>query len=236
MFIKIYGFTVLNLKILIAEKIAFLWSVALPVVIALVYQNDITSALAHDGHKQWYLGWYWTYVIVAAFVNGIGLQLARMREYGLLKSYILIAGGKSPFIIATFVTQLIFCSLSLTLFNVIVGLYFNAFSFTMLLHSFLLMLCSLPFGLFTLVLTILPIKISNLGTIINIVLYPLFIMAMNAYHSDWNLLNPFGWINQMIFTLDGGGISLVFMGVSILYLAIGVFSYIKMNLISYVQR
>ncbi|EJW14581.1 hypothetical protein PAV_12c00430 [Paenibacillus alvei DSM 29] len=39
MFKKIYGFTVLNLKILLSEKVVFLWAVALPVVVTLFFKK-----------------------------------------------------------------------------------------------------------------------------------------------------------------------------------------------------
>lgn len=238
MLIKVYGFTILNLKILIFEKITFFWTVVLPVVMALFFQDSVTSSLTLEDQKLLYMGWIWTYIIVASFVNGIGLLLARMREYGLLKTYVLIAGGKSPFVLATFITQLVFCYLSLTIFNVIVGLYFEVFSLNLLWDSFLLMFCSLPFGLLTLVLTILPLKISDLGTVINIVLNPLFLLAANTdhYNSFWTFMNPFGFINHMIVFLKNGAFPYLLVAACIVYVAAGLFSFKNMNLISYIQR
>lgn len=238
MLIKVYGFTSLNLKILISEKIAFLWSVVLPVATALFFQKSMTSSLTLEDQKLLYMGWIWTYIVVASFVNGIGLQLARMREYGLLKTYVLIAGGKSPFVIATFVTQLVFCYLCLTIFNVVVGIYFDVFSLNLLWESFLLMLCSLPLALLTLVLTVLPLKISDLGTVINIILYPLFLLAANTdhYNSVWIFINPFGFLSHMTVFLQSGEFPILLMAVCVVYAAVGLFSYKKMNLISYIQR
>lgn len=238
MFKKIYGFTVLNLKILLSEKVVFLWAVALPVVVTLFFQKSTTDSLSIHDSKIWYMKWFWCYIIIASFVNGIGLQLARMREYGLLKTYVLISGSKSPFVIATFLTQIIFSLLSLSLYNLIVGLYFNVFSFDLVAQSFLLICISIPFGLFTLFLTVLPLKIGNLGTVINIILYPLFILAFKDEHvsSIWNLINPFSFVYQMNKAISFGTIHFSLIAVGFLYLLVGALSFKKMNLISYVQR
>ncbi|MEM5624105.1 hypothetical protein AAHB47_02175 [Bacillus wiedmannii] len=127
---RIFGFTILNIKILFSEKIALVWTVVLPVFIALIVQKNVLDSITTQADLINYLSLFWVFIIVSSYINGIGLQLARLREYGLLKTYSLIAGNKNIIIFATFLTQILFCFISLMLFNFIMCIIYNIQDFS----------------------------------------------------------------------------------------------------------
>ncbi|PAD71490.1 hypothetical protein CHH67_24315, partial [Paenibacillus campinasensis] len=95
---RVFGFFILNLKMLLFEKVAFVWSVIFPLFIALVLQRNILDSTSNDLDIIKYIFWFWAFIIISTFLNGIGLQSARLKESGLLKTYTLIAGSKYPII------------------------------------------------------------------------------------------------------------------------------------------
>ncbi|MBH5316461.1 hypothetical protein I6N90_01410 [Paenibacillus sp. GSMTC-2017] len=120
-------------------------------MLAILYQRSRVIDLDNDQAVLNYLSLFWTYVIVITFVNGIGLQLAGMRENGWLKTYVLIAGSKLPIILSSLLTPFLITCMSLFLFNIIVGTYMKILLIDLILYSFLLIVFSLPFAIFTLI-------------------------------------------------------------------------------------
>lgn len=228
------------------EKIAFVWSIIFPVFIALLVQKSMLDSLTDPNELIKYFGWFWVFIIISTFLNGVGLQAARLREYGLLKTYTLIAGNKYIFIFGMLLTQIVFCSVSLLLFTFIISSIYNVFSMKLVIVPLIGMLLALPFGLATLSLANLPVQYNNLTTIVNIFIYPLFLVAVSFHSSEFFLLklfNPYKLIYEMTMTFANGlhilqynGFHIGIFFVSLFYLAIGVFSLKKLNLLSVLQR
>lgn len=121
-----------------------------------------------------YISFFWVFIIISTYINGIGLQIARIREYGLLKTYVMITGNRYTFLTAILLTQISFGAISLLLFTSIVSIYYRAFSFNLLLSSLIVLLVSFPLAIASVSIAAIPIKFNNLSTIMNILVYPLF--------------------------------------------------------------
>ncbi|UHA74282.1 hypothetical protein [Paenibacillus sp. 481] len=242
---QVKAHVILDLKILFTEKVALAWSVALPVVIALVFQGKFLESISSEEQFTYYLSWFWIFIIIASFVNGIGLQIARLREYNLLKTYVLIAGAKHPYVISVFITQCIFVAVSNLLFTTILSSIVGQFTLLNFILPLLLWFMAIPIGMATLLFAVLPLKLSSVTTFINIALYPLFLVSLNNLNVPpmVNWVNPFTIMRHLIDVL----MSLFSMLTSLtlqpilfimlgLYFVIGLFSYKKLSLLSLVQR
>ena len=91
-----------------SEKLALVWSIILPVVIAVLYQKSMLDSVSTNEDLIQYFSRFWVFILFSCFVNGIGLQLARLREQGLLKTYTFIAGNKYPIVLEQFLLKLYF--------------------------------------------------------------------------------------------------------------------------------
>ncbi|MDO7907635.1 hypothetical protein Q5741_14590 [Paenibacillus sp. JX-17] len=236
MWIKVWSFTLLNLKIQISEKIAVVWSLLFPVVFAFMYKNS--NGQLDDEGKMYYMAFFWSFIIVVTFIQNVGLYLARLREMGQLKTYVLIAGTKTPFILSALLTQIIFCYLSMSIFNLVLGVYMDILSVKLFLYSALMMLCSLPFGAATLILTTLPAKVSSTAAIINIAFIPLSWLANHSGSLPelLKILNPFYFVIQFYLLLAYGDFGFEAGGMLALYALAALYSIRTMSLSSPVQR
>ena len=236
----IQSYFILYLKIMVTDKIPFLWTIGLPLVLALAYgtQNDFTYADFLS-----FIPLFWGYIILSTYLNGIGLQLARMRERGLMKTYIMISGDKLSCILAMILVQVVFAAVSLVFFTVTVSLVTGFFSFQLIGLSLLVLLGSLPLAFASTLLTLVPFKISSMATLANIVMYPLFLVSTRQSEQWFSYLNPFYTIRQLSFEilhffkdLDASVNGLTLLLALILYLLSGLFAIKRFNLLSILTR
>ena len=237
---QIKSYLRLYLKIMLKDKVPLLWTIGLPLGIALLYgpreelnQSDFLL----------FISFFWVYIILSIYLNGIGLQLSRMREHGLMKTYIMISGNKFTFVIAVIMAQVIFAFVSLVVFTSVVTIIYGYLSVEMLLMPILLLIASLPFAIASTVITLLPIKISSMSTLANILLFPLFLLARELPDHFLSYLNPFFaleqnalWIINVVTSLDiKFNIALTLIA-TLIYFVIGFVSIKKLNLVSLVTR
>ncbi len=241
---KTLGFFLLNFKIITAEKIAFVWSVLLPAFIAIVHQQNVLRSLS--GFREWvlYLCWFWVFIIISCFVYGVGLQLARLRESGMLKTYTMLSGGKYPIVFGTILSQIVFCLVSLFIFTFIITFLNGMMGARFFILPVILLFISLPFGLFILFLPNLPFQYGNFSVIVNILIYLLLWLAYDSGNGSLAaLFNPFRLFYELALFI-GGLLRIhepfafrpeyaIVLGI---YLLIGFFSLKKLNLLSVVQR
>lgn len=177
-------------KVVVTDKIPFIWTFVIPLVIALTQSSsDIRQATTAEYYPG--LSYFWVYIILATYVNGVGMELARMREYGLMKTYVMISGNKLTYVIAVILAQLLFASISLTLFTTVVTLVHGFFSFKLIATSLLVLIGSIPFAVASVAITALPVKVSSLGTFANILMFPLFLLAIKSPDQWFSFFNPF---------------------------------------------
>ncbi|QWU07012.1 ABC transporter permease [Heyndrickxia coagulans] len=241
---QVLAFYLLYLKMLLAEKIALIWSVIFPVVIALVFQRGFLNDATDEKEIVQYISFFWAFIIISTYINGIGLQIARIREYGLLKTYVMITGNRYTFLTAILLTQISFGAISLLLFTSIVSIYYRAFSFNLLLSSLIVLLVSFPLAIASVSIAAIPIKFNNLSTIMNILVYPLFFLSLNSRSSNLlNYVNPYYIIHEIteiVINLLMGidytyNFYLLLLSI-LLYLVVGLFIIKRFNLLSLTSR
>ncbi|MDQ0157456.1 hypothetical protein [Robertmurraya andreesenii] len=239
---KFFGFQILDAKILLTNLVSFFWTLILPLFSALVLRGTLLDSIETESEIQNYLSWFWIFIIVSSFIYGVGLKLARFRDMGILKTYILISGDKRIFIYAILLNQFIICLMCLMIFSFVMAIVYNLNIVMLLLIPFLLLVCSIPFAFATLLIATINLKHSTLNTIASILIYPGFLMALNTRYSEieWtDLLNPFNILytfSQYSSSLFLGNLSLVPFLFLLVYLLIGFVSIRKINLVSRVER
>lgn len=243
---RVFGFFILNLKMLLFEKVAFVWSVVFPLFIALVMQKNILDSTSNNLDMIKYIFWFWAFIIISTFLNGIGLQTARLKESGSLKTYTLIAGSKYPIMLGIVLTQVIFAILSLVLFTTIVTLIYSVFSLKILMLMVIIVIISIPLAFATFSVALLPVQFSSISTILNILMYPIFLVAINVDMKNvWllEMFNPFKFIYEISLNMGSffGLFDHEFLYVQFIIplLFFGFVGYIamrKINLLSMLQR
>jgi len=191
---QVIAFYKLYIKILFSEKVSFFYTLLLPILFAFVTVNSVGSSASNDEIIT-YISLFWSFIIMTVFINGIGIQLSTIRNYGTLKTYYAITRNKYGFLIGIVLVQLTISLLNLITYTTILSLYYGVFSLNLLLAACLTLILSIPFALLCMSIAALPIKNSNLTPLLNIIAYPLFIISF--METKINLINPFYMINQI---------------------------------------
>ena len=108
---KIFAYVTINVKSLLKDKIPFLWSVLLPLVMFYIDKDR----LAKEGN----LIYWWVYMILCSYIYGIGLYALEMKENGCLKTYFSINNSSVDFFIGNLLTQIVFCFVSIGIFDAV---------------------------------------------------------------------------------------------------------------------
>ncbi|WP_260564077.1 hypothetical protein [Exiguobacterium himgiriensis] len=188
------------IKIVLTDKIPFVLTMGIPLGIALLYSPPDVRTMAAADYAM-YLSYFWVYIILATYLNGIALELARMREYGLMKTYVMISGNKYTYILAILLAQLVFDAVSLSIFTTVVTLVHGQFTLSYLIAPLLLLLGSVPFALGSVAFTLLPIKVSSLMRVANLLAFPLFYLAIKQPDVWFGYVNPFYALLQLSFAI-----------------------------------
>ncbi|MCQ4090178.1 hypothetical protein [Exiguobacterium sp. LL15] len=233
---SIPSYFTLYLRIMLTDKIPVFWSLIFPLILAFVFGSRLDFT---ENSFLSFLALFWGYILLSIYVNGIGLQLARMREHGLMKTYIMISGSKIGCILALVLVQLVFAAVSLSVFTTILMLVFGFFSPLTLLLAYLVLLLSISLAFASIALTMLPAKISSMSTLINIVMYPLFLFANSQPDRWYSYLNPFYVMKTLGLAVSEhvtGASLLILTVVLVVYLLLGLFSVKRFNLMSLLTR
>ncbi|MFN4215183.1 hypothetical protein [Exiguobacterium sp.] len=230
------------IKIVMTDKIPFVLTMGIPLGIALLYSPPNIGSMTVAEYAT-YLSYFWVYIILATYLNGIALELARMREHGLMKTYIMISGNKYTYILAILFAQLIFAAISLSLFTIIVTFIHGQFAFSYLVAPLLLLLGSIPFALGSIVLTLLPVKVISLMKFANLLAYPLFFLAIKQPDVWFGYANPFYALLQLslaiVHTVAQADVSfnlVMTLFALVGYVFVGLFAMNRFNLVSSVIR
>ena len=73
---SILAYVTFNIKALLKNKISFVWSVALPLVMFWIDKDAISSEVE--------LIYWWVYMVLCSYIYGIGLYALELRETGSL--------------------------------------------------------------------------------------------------------------------------------------------------------
>ncbi|API88617.1 hypothetical protein BKP56_04570 [Marinilactibacillus sp. 15R] len=157
-------------KVIFFEKIPFLYTAILPVVLFiftnyswLTFQSPLEKILNASLP-------YVSYIVVGIALNGIALQIADFRERGSLKTYTMISGGNKSLVITGLSLSEFFLGLVCAiLFSITLSFFSLSNIFYITLSVVLTYIISIiPVTLFLFFLDVLPIRSSTLGTIANL--------------------------------------------------------------------
>ena len=161
-FLGSIAYFILNIKSLLIEKLSFVWSITVPLLVYYVNKEDINSA------KD--LSFYWCYMIVSSYLFGLGIYAVEMRESGCLKTIFSINNSKMAYILGNIFTQLTYTLICISIFNIYVMIDTEYAFLEMEKNALILMLLCFPIGIgsygFTLVKIFYVNSLKTLGTIL----------------------------------------------------------------------
>lgn len=172
----------INIKTLLVEKVSFVWSIMLPVVVFWINKSDVKTFES--------LVYYWSYMVISSYVFGLGIYAVETRESGYLKTLFSINDSKISYIFGNIITQLIYVFVCLAIFNILVINEMKYEYLYMTKMSVLVMILCLPIGIGSYVFSIFRcLYISSVKTIATIFLFLLLIIAnYKTYLNVYNLL------------------------------------------------
>lgn len=183
------AFFKINIKMLLKDKLPFLWSIALPLVILGFNSTNIKTLLD--------LRFWWTYILISSYLFGIGIFALQLKESGALRVAFSIQNRPLAFFIGTMLTQLGYCLICLLIFNGCVYILFKFNFFSLMLYSIIQMVLLLPIAFLGFNITLLrKVHVHSLTTLVTIILFVLFMLASTP--SIYNTFNPIIFMSNLI--------------------------------------
>jgi len=179
----------LNMKVLRLDILPFIWSLVFPALFLLVNKDMLRQPLD--------LRYFWVYIIITAYIFGVGVSLLTSREAGFLKFAFALTNEPLKFLAAQIITQYIYILTYLTVFNLFaIGLLQVNF-FSLMLHAFCLMLLLTPVALLSYGLLLIKRQsVGSVNTIINIILFILFLSM--PYVDVYYAYHPFIFLADLL--------------------------------------
>ncbi|MEB7065631.1 hypothetical protein NEM27_03035 [Mammaliicoccus sciuri] len=234
---QLNSFLVFNLKSMLKDRITLVWTLIFPILLIIinfsVYQNSVKTI----EDKEILLVQFWSFMTIMILLNGIAVEIANIREVGALKSYVMLAGSKYPFILAILVSQILILSISITVISIIFMILFKLFSLKILLYAFIYILLIIPISFIFLVVTSLPFKASSIATISTILSIALFyIVNMQLFGLEW--INPLHFLYKLgeLIVLGFNHFSMMIPIIYVLYVVIGLYALLKLDINSKIIR
>lgn len=234
---QLNSFLVFNLKSMLKDRITLVWTLIFPILLIIInfsiYQNSVKTI----EDKEILLVQFWSFMTIMILLNGIAVEIANIREVGALKSYVMLAGSKYPFILAILVSQILILSISITVISIIFMILFKLFSLKILLYAFIYILLIVPISFVFLVVTSLPFKASSIATISTILSIALFyIVNMQLFGLEW--INPLHFLYKLgeLIVLGFNHFSMMIPIIYVLYVVIGLYALIKLDINSKIIR
>lgn len=234
---QLNSFLVFNLKSMLKDRITLVWTLIFPILLIIinfsVYQNSVKTI----EDKEILLVQFWSFMTIMILLNGIAVEIANIREVGALKSYVMLAGSKYPFILAILVSQILILFISITVISIIFMILFKLFSLKILLYAFIYILLIIPISFIFLVVTSLPFKASSIATISTILSIALFyIVNMQLFGLEW--INPLHFLYKLgeLIVLGFNHFSMMLPIIYVLYVVIGLYALIKLDINSKIIR
>ncbi|MCD8882443.1 hypothetical protein [Mammaliicoccus sciuri] len=234
---QLNSFLVFNLKSILKDKITLVWTLIFPILLIIInfsiYQNSVKTI----EDKEILLVQFWSFMTIMVLLNGIAVEIANIREVGALKSYVMLAGSKYPFILAILVSQILILSISITVITILFTILFKLFSLKILLYAFIYILLIVPISFIFLVVTSLPFKASSIATISTILSIALFyIVNMQLFGLEW--INPLHFLYKLgeLIVLGFNHFSMMIPIIYVLYVVIGFYALIKLDINSKIIR
>lgn len=178
---RVLMFTYINLKILMLDKLSFVWSLIMPIIMLVVSKNSIVS------EKN--LLFWWIYIIINSFIYGVGVYAMNMRGQGFLKTLFSIDNKPYEFFFANVLTQIIYSFICCTLLNLISVFVFSFDIIRMTLMVVVIIIVLIPIAFLSYNFTLFDNVNSNtVGIVINIVMFIMFYFMGEEPYRNFNPL------------------------------------------------
>nr|WP_263313840.1 hypothetical protein [Mammaliicoccus sp. Marseille-Q6498] len=228
---QIISFFKFNFKTITKDKITFAWTLFFPIFLILinlpVYQESIKSL----DDKHMLLGTFWSFMTILILLNGMAVEIGNIRELGALKSYVMLAGSKYPFIIGIMLTQILIIFFSIEVVTILLSLLLHIFSLKLLLYAHIYTILIVPVSIIFLVVTLLPFKASSVATISTIISIALFYyLDSSLFGLEW--INPLYFLKELgLFIInDFSHFSMMILFIYLLYFVIGFIALVKLDI------
>lgn len=248
--VKISEFTKLFLKNALDYRVLFVFTLLIPLVHLLWNNYYLFKHSFSDEFFYNLLFSYWGFIIIIHAMIGINLSLLALKENGFLKMFKYIAGSKYIIIVTNFLAQVISLLLTLTIFTVISCLLFKP---TLLFQASIIMFFSflitiIPISMFFLWIPALNVRMSTIApftSLLAIILSFISSISINNGLLYYLLLfNPVklyilstNWIADFFLyrSIEVNQL-LQFLGISFLYIVVGIFFATKISVNSSLTR
>lgn len=208
---RIMAYVILNVKSLLKDKLPFAWSVFLPLVMFYVEKDNM--------NQEQDLAYWWIYMILCAYFYGVGLYALELKESGCLRTIFSIYSSSIVFFMGNLATQIIFSTISLSIFNLAVFLI-KGFSFMQLMiWSMILIFLCIPFAFLGYIFVLFrKVHANTIRTLLSITLFGMFMFL--SIGTAYNKFNPMYYISTILtnYTLKN---IVVYICVSIIALILG---------------
>lgn len=214
---SILAYVTFNIKALLKNKISFVWSIALPLVMFWIDKDAISSEVE--------LIYWWVYMVLCSYIYGIGLYALELRESGSLRTIFSIQRSSWSFFLGNLLTQILFCIISIGIFDIVV-IIAKGFSIThILFYSIYTILVCIPFAFLSYVVTLLPsVHADTIRTIFFVVIFGMFMLLSTDL--TINRYNPMFYISQMLMQKTMNNL-ILYSIVSLVSIALGMLGIIK---------
>lgn len=169
--VQIISYYKYNIKILAQDKIPLIWSIIVPSVFLFLNKQFVYTIID--------LRFWWAYIIISSYIYGVGIYAMTMKESGALKTLFSISNTPFLFFFGNLLTQITYCVVCVSIFNIIAILLFR-FSFLLIFYySIKIILLSIPIAFLGMILTLFKkIHVNSLSSLTNIIMM-IFFFSMN---------------------------------------------------------
>ncbi|MED0657794.1 hypothetical protein [Anoxybacillus ayderensis] len=244
---RTWEFFVLFNKEVFYNKIAFFWTLIIPIIF--IVFNNLDWLLKYPDYSTFRhnISFYWCYMILITAINGVGVSILILRDNGFLKMFKFIARTKTPIIVGRICSQWLFTVVNIVIFTVVSSLLFRQPIFSLLSAIIVIaFIAPLPVFLSFLWIGSLPYRQESVSPIFTILVFILIYLTKfslkegDMFVLEW--LNPAVFIlylSKLVWTFDhnwNGRLIYQLLLAIFVYVFIGVVSYRRINVISKVGR
>ncbi len=216
---KILAYMILNIKSLLKDKIPFVWSILLPLVMYFLNRNQINV------EKD--LAYWWVYMVLCAYIYGVGLYALELKESGCLRTIFSIENSPFVFFMGNLMTQIVFCLISVGLFNFIIYLDKQFSMIKMIFYSILIILLCIPVAFAGYAFTLLKnVHANTINTAFSILLFGMFMLL--GTDSWLNAYNPMCYMAEIVIAPSKTGFVL-YSAISVVFIVIGSMGILKFS-------
>lgn len=225
------------------NKIAYIWSLAIPIVFLLLNSFDSQEATAYESFS-YAVFFFWSYMILITAADGIGMGLLIMRDSSFLKMYTYISGSKLPIVLGKIFSQLLFLWVNMVIFLLFSAMIHQQPFTSLLLTSILILIpVAVPMYFLFVIPATLRVKATSLGPLLTLGVL-LFVNIANVRMNTGSVLDYVMYLNPATTIIKMSEsvhvlllhatfeIAWVPLSVLILYFMIGIVSYRKLDIIS----